>query len=74
MCALLTRGQQALAAQIATTQKVLPIAFDEARIEFERRFVLAALARSAGRKGLAAAQLGVSRQGLDKMLKRLGIG
>ena len=47
--------------------------FDEARVEFERRFVRAALARSGGRKAAAASQLGVSRQGLAKMMKRLGI-
>ena len=46
---------------------------DEARIEFERRFVRAALARAGGRRSRAAAQLGVTRQGLAKILKRLGI-
>ncbi len=46
---------------------------DEARVEFERRFVRAALARAGGRRGLAAGQLGVSRQGLAKLIKRLGI-
>jgi DNA-binding NtrC family response regulator/tetratricopeptide (TPR) repeat protein len=60
--------------RIAETAGRSPVGFDEARVEFERRFVQAALARAAGRKGIAAAQLGVSRQGLDKMLKRLGIG
>jgi len=48
--------------------------FDEARLDFERRFVRAALARSGGRKASAAGQLGVTRQGLAKMMKRLGIG
>jgi DNA-binding NtrC family response regulator len=62
-----------LPARIAEGAARSPVAFDEARMDFERRFVQAALARAAGRKGLAAAQLGVSRQGLDKMLKRLGI-
>jgi DNA-binding NtrC family response regulator len=47
--------------------------FDEARLEFERRFVRAALARAGGRKAATAGQLGVSRQGLAKMMKRLGI-
>jgi DNA-binding NtrC family response regulator/tetratricopeptide (TPR) repeat protein len=47
--------------------------FDEARIEFERRFVRAALARAGGRRTMAARQLGISRQGLAKMMKRLGI-
>jgi two-component system, NtrC family, response regulator HydG len=46
---------------------------DEARLEFERRFVTAALACAGGRKSAAAARLGVTRQGLDKLIKRLGI-
>ena len=62
-----------LPARVAETAGRSLVAFDEARVEFERRFVQAALARAAGRKGLAAAQLGVSRQGLNKMLKRLGL-
>src|SRR5436190_709097 len=49
------------------------IGFDEARLDFEQRFVRAALARAGGHKGTAAAQLRVSRQGLTKILKRLGI-
>ncbi len=63
-----------LPAQIAgATTLHRPLAFDEARLEFERRFIRAALARARGRKSTAAAQLGVSRQGLAKILKRLGI-
>jgi transcriptional regulator with PAS, ATPase and Fis domain len=46
---------------------------DEARDEFERRFVRAALAQAGGRRTRAAAQLGVTRQGLAKIIKRLGI-
>jgi two-component system response regulator HydG len=46
---------------------------DEARVEFERRYVRATLARAGGRKRVAAEQLRVSRQGLDKIMKRLGI-
>jgi transcriptional regulator with PAS, ATPase and Fis domain len=46
---------------------------DEARDEFERRFVRAALARAGGRRSRAAAQLGITRQGLAKIIKRLGI-
>ena len=49
------------------------LGIDEARLEFERRFVRAALARSGGRRSVAAAQLGLSRQGLAKIMKRLGI-
>jgi DNA-binding NtrC family response regulator len=47
--------------------------FEAAREEFERRFVRAALAQAGGRRGKAAQALGVSRQGLAKMLRRLGI-
>jgi DNA-binding NtrC family response regulator/tetratricopeptide (TPR) repeat protein len=47
--------------------------FDEARAEFERRFVRAALAQAGGRRVPAARAMGVSRQGLAKMMKRLGI-
>jgi len=47
---------------------------DEARQAFERRFVAAALARAGDRKGDAAKALGISRQGLAKLIRRLGIG
>jgi DNA-binding NtrC family response regulator len=46
---------------------------DEARLEFERRFVRAALACAGGRRSRAAVQLGMTRQGLAKIIKRLGI-
>ena len=62
-----------LPAQIAGAGLHRAVGFDEARVDFERRFVRAALARAGGRKSTAAAQLGVSRQGLAKILKRLGI-
>ena len=48
-------------------------ALDAARLDFERRFIRAALARAGGRRNVAAAQLGMSRQGLAKIIKRLGI-
>jgi DNA-binding NtrC family response regulator len=47
---------------------------DAARRAFERQFIAAAIARSGGRHGAAARQLGISRQGLAKLLKRLDIG
>lgn len=43
----------------------------EARRAFEMHFVQAALARAGGRLGAAARDLGVSRQGLTKLLARL---
>ncbi len=47
---------------------------DEARRTFETRFVRAALARAGGHRTQAASELGVSRQGLTKLMSRLGIG
>jgi DNA-binding NtrC family response regulator len=46
---------------------------DEARAQFERRCVEVALARAGGNRSKAAKHLGLSRQGLLKMLVRLGI-
>ena len=46
---------------------------DEARRTFELRFVRAALVRTGGHRGRAAAELGVTRQGLTKLMARLGI-
>ena len=44
---------------------------DHARRTFERRHVRDALARAGGRRSRAAMELGVSRQGLAKLMKRL---
>jgi len=46
---------------------------EEARRTFEERFVRAALVRAGGHRGRAAAELGVTRQGLTKLMTRLGI-
>jgi DNA-binding NtrC family response regulator/tetratricopeptide (TPR) repeat protein len=46
---------------------------DAARRIFEERFVRAALVRSGGHQGRAAEELGVTRQGLTKLMTRLGI-
>ncbi len=46
---------------------------DDARRTFEERFVRAALVRTGGHRTQAAAELGISRQGLTKLLARLGI-
>ena len=46
----------------------------EARAQFERRCVEVALARAAGNRSRAAAELGLSRQGLLKTMTRLGLG
>jgi len=63
----------ALPSHIARLAAQAQEGFGEARLEFERRYVRAALARAAGNRRLAAEQLGVSRQGLDKIMRRLGI-
>ena len=68
-----SRRRVAVPAHVAGLAARATTTFDEARMEFERRFVRAALARTGGRKAAAAGQLGVSRQGLAKMMKRLGI-
>jgi DNA-binding NtrC family response regulator len=46
---------------------------DEARRQFERRFIEVALARAGGSRTKAAAQLGVTRQGLLKVMARIGL-
>ena len=46
----------------------------EAREQFERRFVEVALARAGGNRARAARSLGLSRQGLLKMMARLKLG
>jgi DNA-binding NtrC family response regulator len=45
----------------------------DARAQFERRWVEVALARAGGSRTRAAAELGLSRQGLLKMMTRLGL-
>jgi DNA-binding NtrC family response regulator len=45
----------------------------DARAQFERRFIEMALARAAGKRARAARELGLSRQGLLKMMARLSL-
>jgi DNA-binding NtrC family response regulator len=45
----------------------------DARRLFEERFIRAALVRTGGHRSRAATELGVSRQGLTKLMSRLGI-
>jgi DNA-binding NtrC family response regulator len=45
----------------------------EARVQFERRCVEVALARAGGSRTRAAAELGLTRQGLLKTMARLGV-
>jgi DNA-binding NtrC family response regulator len=46
---------------------------EDARKAFEERFVRAALVRTGGQRARAAGELGVTRQGLTKLMTRLGI-
>jgi len=67
-------GPSALPAAIARAAEApAVVTLDEARRHFEARFVRAALARAGGHRGRAAADLGLSRQGLAKLLDRLGL-
>ena len=64
----------ALPASFTEVQRRETWRLDEARRTFESRFIRAALVRSGGHRGRAAAELGVTRQGLTKLITRLGIG
>jgi DNA-binding NtrC family response regulator/tetratricopeptide (TPR) repeat protein len=63
----------ALPAPFAVPPGADPSKLDDARRIFEERFVRAALVRTGGHRGRAAAELGVTRQGLTKLMNRLGI-
>jgi len=56
----------AQAAQLSSHESL-----ESARLKFEERFVRAALARAAGHRGQTAAAIGLSRQGLAKLMQRL---
>jgi transcriptional regulator with GAF, ATPase, and Fis domain len=66
-------GAAALPAHVASVPRATGSSFEAAREEFERRFVRAALAQAGGQRHAAAKALGVTRQGLAKMLRRLRI-
>ena len=64
-------GPTLLPAEIASYQDSNPLTLVAARREFARRYVRAAMQRAGGRISLAARELGLSRQGLAKLLKRV---
>jgi len=66
-------GPDQLPAVIAGAAAAEATTLDEARRTFDRRFVRAALARAGGHQGRAAADLGLTRQGLAKLMRRLEI-
>ena len=63
----------ALPPPFATSPAGVSFRLDEARRTFEERFVRAALVRSGGHRARAAEELGVTRQGLTKLMTRLRI-
>jgi DNA-binding NtrC family response regulator len=67
-------GRSALPTHVARVAAAEPVStLAVARRQFEERYVRAALARAGGRTATAARDLGLSRQGLSKLLGRLGI-
>jgi DNA-binding NtrC family response regulator len=58
-------------ARVAALDRVVTL--DAARRQFEQRYVRAALARAGGRVVVAAKELGLTRQGLVKLMSRLAI-
>jgi DNA-binding NtrC family response regulator len=69
-------GPSSLPEAIAGTgvaSKTESLTLELARRRFEERFVRVTLARTCGRRAEAAAALGLTRQGLAKLLARLGI-
>jgi transcriptional regulator with PAS, ATPase and Fis domain len=63
----------ALPAAIRVADPGVVLTLDEARRRFEAGFVRAAMARAGGSRSRAAAELGLTRQGLAKLLERLGL-
>jgi DNA-binding NtrC family response regulator len=57
----------------AVPRDAAPLRLEAMRREWERQAVLAALARTAGHRGRAARELGLSRQGLLKLMVRVGV-
>jgi DNA-binding NtrC family response regulator/tetratricopeptide (TPR) repeat protein len=71
-----TVGLEALPDLLRVPQALQPPeigTLEEARRRFEAEYVRAAIARAGGRRARAASELGLTRQGLSKMLVRLGI-
>jgi two-component system response regulator HydG len=66
-------GAAALPRAIAGLAADTPVSIERAREEFERRLIRSALARANGHRARAAASLGITRQGLTKMMRRLRI-
>jgi DNA-binding NtrC family response regulator/tetratricopeptide (TPR) repeat protein len=63
----------ALGPQFGDSRLADAMRLEDARRTFEERFVRAALVRAGGHRARAAQELGVTRQGLTKLMGRLGI-
>jgi DNA-binding NtrC family response regulator len=63
----------ALPAAFRPAETPVTLRLDAARRTFEAGFVRAALVRTGGHRSRAAEELGVTRQGLTKLMARLGI-
>jgi two-component system NtrC family response regulator len=70
---VVTSRQVATALGAAGTDSAIATRLDAAVRGFERRVVAAALARNGGRRTRAARELGLTRQGLTKAIRRLGL-
>ena len=66
-------GPAALPPQFVAAATGTACRLDAARRAFDERFVRAALVRTGGLRTQAAVELGISRQGLGKLMVRLGI-
>jgi DNA-binding NtrC family response regulator len=67
------RHVEQVLAQAAPVVEMPGVRLEAARRTFERRVVLGALTRHGGRRHAAAAELGLTRQGLTKAMRRLGL-
>jgi transcriptional regulator with PAS, ATPase and Fis domain len=63
----------ALPPNFDTTELKPASRLEEARRTFDAQFIRAALARTGGQRARAAEELGVTRQGLTKLINRLGL-
>ena len=66
-------GPDALPARVARAESDPRPTLEAARRDFDRQFVREALSRAGGRRTYAARELGLTRQGLAKLVKRLDL-
>ena len=66
-------GPEALPPRVAEAQEDARPTLEAARRAFDRQFVREALSRAGGRRTYAARELGLTRQGLAKLVKRLDL-